>query len=87
MLLAILIISIAFRAETELHLRAVNLGPAADRTFVLGNARISAHIPLKLLPPVDLFRIQMHHIARSEKEHHEIEKGCANSKLPVHTGR
>ena len=65
MLLAILIIALALRAEAELHLRAVHLGSAADRTFVLGNTRISAHIPLKLLPPVDLFRIQMHHIARS----------------------
>lgn len=57
MLFAILIIAVALGTEPELKIRVVYLGPSTDRTLVLGNPGISPHIPLKLLPPVDLFGI------------------------------
>ena len=57
MFLTILIVSVALRAEPELHLRAVHFGSAADRALMLGDTRTSPHISLKLLPPVYLLRI------------------------------
>ena len=62
MLLAVFVVSVTLGTEAELHLRAVHLRPAADRAFMLGNPRASSHFPLKFLPPVNLLRIQMHHI-------------------------
>ena len=65
MFLTIFIIAVTLGTETELHLRAVNFGAAADSAFVLGNAaRVPPDIPLELLTPVYLFRIQVHHIPR-----------------------
>ena len=62
MFLAVLIIAVALRAEPELQIGTVHLCPAADCAFMLGDARVSPYIPLKLMSSVDLLRIQMHHI-------------------------
>lgn len=72
MFLTVLIVPIALRAEPKLHLRAVHFRPAADGTFMLGDTRISSHVPLELLPPVNLFGIQMHHISGSKEKDHKI---------------
>ena len=63
MFLTIFIIPVALRAEPKLHIRTIHLSPTADCTFMLGyTAASTSDIPLKLLPPVYLLRIQMHHI-------------------------
>ena len=72
MFLTIFIVAVALGAEPELQLRTINFRPAADCALVLGDSRIPAHIPFKLLPSVNLLRIQMHHIARRDKEHSKI---------------
>ncbi len=74
MLLAVLIIAVTLRAEPKLHLGTVHFRPAADRALMLRDAGVSAHIPLELLPAVDLLRVQMHHIPRCQEEHHKIKK-------------
>ena len=63
MFLTVLIIPIAFRAEPELHFRTVHFRPGADRAFMFGDAAAAPDIPFKLLPPVYLLRIQMHHVS------------------------
>ncbi len=83
-LLAVLVVSVTLGTEAELHLRAVHLRPAADRAFMLGNPRVSPHFPLKLLPPVNLLRIQVHHIPRCQEEHDKIKQGRPDGKFPVH---
>lgn len=72
MFFAVLIVAVAFGAEPELHLGTVHLCPAADRTLMLRDSRVSAHIPFKLLPAVNLLRIQVHHIPRCQEEHHKV---------------
>ena len=63
MFLTILIVPLTFRAESELQFRTIYLRPAADRTLMLGDTGVTLYISLEFLPPVDLLRIQVYHIA------------------------
>ena len=73
MFFTILIITITFGAETELHFRAVQFCSAADGTFVSGNGSVSLDIPLEFLSSMDLFGIHMHMISRGKPEYQEIQ--------------
>ena len=53
MFLAVLIIAVALGAEPELKIGTVHLCPAADCAFMLGDARVSPYIPLKLMPSAE----------------------------------
>ena len=91
MLLAVFVVSVPLGTETELHLRAVHLRPAADRAFMFGDAAAAPDIPFNLLPPVYLLRIQVHHIPGSKEENNKIKQRRQNhkfgEKIPLYKGK
>lgn len=77
MILAILVISVAFGAETKFQIRIIHLCSAADRAFMLGHARPGrrlAHLALKGLPPVNFLWGNPSEISGGEIKHQEIQK-------------
>ena len=83
MLLAIFIIPVAFGAETEFQIRAVQLRPPANRAFMLGHPRIPLHFPPVFLPPFYLFGRHMDMVFAGYPKYYEVKQGSRHGEPAV----
>lgn len=74
MLLAVLIISVAFGAETELQRRIILVRPSADRAFMLCNLGIALDFMPKFRPSSDLLRRHMDMASGGKEKDNEIQQ-------------
>ena len=82
MVLAVFIIALAFRAETELQIIPILLRPPADGAFMFGNALRLAHLLPVNLFPANLMGRNPAVIPGAEKENQEIHDRGYNCHPP-----
>ena len=80
MVLAILIISIAFGTETEFQRRIILFRSSADRTFMFGNTGGGMSLPFEFLPALHLSWRHMDMISAGQEENKEIQQGGTDDK-------
>ena len=74
MLLAVLIISVAFGAETELQHRIILVRPSADRTLMFCDLRIALDFMPELRPSLHLLRRHMDMASGGKEKDDEIQQ-------------
>ena len=84
MILAVLVVSVAFGTETKFQVRIILLRTSADSTFMLGDTltaiternRLASRIYrfFKLISSVDLFRILPVHISGSKEKDNKVQQ-------------
>ena len=84
-ILAIFVISVAFRAEPERKLRIALFRSSANSALVPGNRGRRLYLPLEFLFPVNFLRRNTAVIPRTEKENQEIQHG--NQYQDAHNGK
>ena len=73
MILAIFVVAVAFRTETELQARIVLFRPAADRTFMFGNPGGSMSLLFEIMSPFHLLRRHVDMVSAGQEEYNKIE--------------
>ena len=75
MLLTVLIVAVALRAESEFQLRIGLVRPAADGAFVFCDRRAAVHLPFILILPLHLLRTADNAVSRSKEKDDKVKQG------------